>query len=267
MPDDQAVSSGSVPATCVAGPGGGPSVPGGGAIGRGRERQKNIIRPPAPPLALLPPLLTALAPETGLPWAGLCLAALDWVRRCGTNRSATSLAPAMIRARATTMSPSTSAVAADMFSDRVKLPACGEPVSATGLLVVPVAGVGTTATGVIVGRSLATSCGVSTVEGTGASVTGGTVGSATVLTGLTAATGLVVGAVLAGAVLAAVLLGDGDGDGDGLAEAVPLTVTVPDVAGSAAMAGLTAASAVAVSVTAVTDELALAGTAICACIE
>jgi hypothetical protein len=85
------------------------------------------------------------------------------------------------------------------------------------------------------------------------------VGSVEVLTGLTAATGLEAGAVP-----------DGDGDGfllgDGLAEAAPVTVTVPDVTGSAAMAGLTAAFAVAVSVTEVTDELAVAGTAIWACI-
>jgi hypothetical protein len=62
MPDDQAVSSGSVPAICVAGAGGGPSRPGRVGTGDRRERRKNIVRP------LLPPPLTALAPETGLPW-------------------------------------------------------------------------------------------------------------------------------------------------------------------------------------------------------
>ena len=102
----------------------------------------------------------------------------------------------------------------------------------------------------IVGRSLATLCGVSSevAAGVGGSTTGGiTVGSVAVLTGLTAATGLEAGAVP-----------DGDGDGflsgDGLAEAVPVTVTVAATAGWAAMAGLTAAFAVAVSVTEVTED-------------
>ena len=188
-------------------------------------------------------------------------AGLGPVVRRAVNTSATSLVPAKVRASATTMIPNTWAVADDMFTARVKLPASGEPVSATGLPVLSVTGVGTTATGVIVGRSLATFCGVSTevAVGVGVNTTGGsTVGSVALLAGLTTATGLDVGGKL-----------DGDGDlvGDGLADAtVPLTVTVPDVAGSAAMAGLTAASAVAVGVTDVTDEPALAGTAICACI-
>jgi hypothetical protein len=149
-----------------------------------------------------------------------------------------------------------------MFTARVKLPASGEPVSATGLPVLSVTGVGTTATGVIVGRSLVTFCGVSTevAAAVGGSTTGGsTVGSVALATGLTTATGLDVGGKLDGD---GVLLGDGDG----LADATAVTATDPDAAGSAARAGLTAASAAAVSVTDVTDELALAGTVIWACI-
>ena len=208
------ISSGSVPEICWVGAGGGAPGPGDGVAGRGRERRKNIARPPPPGLPLAGDL-----PAVGLPWAGLVRAGRGPALRRAVNTSATSLVRAMVSASATTMIPSTWAVAADMFSDSVKVPASGEPVSATGLPVVPVTGVGTTATGVIVGRSLATLCGVSSevAAGVGGSTTGGiTVGSVAVLTGLTAATGLKAGAVP-----------DGDGDGfllgDGLAEAVPVT--------------------------------------------
>ena len=154
------------------------------------------------------------------------------------------------------MRPNTWAVAADMFSARVKVPACGEPVSATGLPGVPVTGVGV-GTGTTSGRSLATLAGVNsdvTPAGVGTATGGSTVASAGVLTGLTCATG---------DVLADVFFGGTDADADAEAEA-PLTDC--DAEGLAAIAGLVAASAVAVSVTDVT-ELAEDATAICACSE
>ena len=151
--------------------------------------------------------------------------------------------------------PNTWAVAADMFSARVKLPACGELASATGLPGVPVTGVGV-GTGAISGRSLATLAGVNsevvTPAGVGTVIGGSTVASAGVLTGLTCATG---------DVLADVFFADADAD----AEAA-VTLTDCDAEGMAAMAGLVAASALAVSVTEVT-ELAEDATAICACSE
>jgi hypothetical protein len=154
------------------------------------------------------------------------------------------------------MSPNTWAVAADMFSARVKLPACGALVSATGLPGVPVTGVGV-GTGAISGRSLATLAGVNsevvTPPGVGKVAGGSTVAIAGVLTGLTRATGLDGGAVL-----------DAFFVGDGLADAAAVTVTDWDAEGMAAMAGLVAASAVAVSVTEVT-EVAEEATGIWAC--
>src|SRR4249919_499256 len=99
--------------------------------------------------------------------------------------------------------PNTWAVAADMFSARVKLPACGEPVSATGLPGVPVTGVGV-GTGTISGRSLVTPAGVGRVTG------GSTVASPGLLTGLTCAIG---------DVLADVFFGDADTDADAEAAA------------------------------------------------
>lgn len=172
--------------------------------------------------------------------------------------SAISLVVASTSVSATMMSPKASAVAADMFSARVKLPA-GAAVSATGLAGVagaPVAGLGTGA-GLISGRAVATSTGLyDEVAGVTAIVTGGsTVVSPGLPAGLTCATGVDAGAVLAGALLAA---------GDGLADAGALTVTVCDAAGMVVMAGLVAASAVAVSVTEVT-EVAEEATGIWAC--
>ena len=82
---------------------------------------------------------------------------------------------------------------------------------------------------------------------------GSTVAGPGLLTGLICATGEDAGAVLAGVLV-----------GDALAEAAAATLTVWDAAGMAAMAGLVAASAVAVSVTEVT-EVALEETAIWAC--
>jgi hypothetical protein len=103
------------------------------------------------------------------------------------------------------MRPKTWAVAADMFSARVKVPACGEPVSATGLPGVPVTGAGV-GTGAISGRSLATFAGVNsevlTLAGAGVVTGGSMVASAGVLTGLTCATGDDAGAVLAHAAVA-----------------------------------------------------------------
>jgi len=154
------------------------------------------------------------------------------------------------------MRPNTWAVAADMFSARVKLPACGEPVSATGLPGVPVTGAGV-GTGAISGRSLATFAGVNSEvvmpAGVGTVTGGSTVASPGVLTGLTCATG----DVLADAVAFA------DADADAAAAA---TLTDCDAEGMAAIPGLVAASAVAVSVTEVT-ELAEDATAIWACSE
>ena len=151
------------------------------------------------------------------------------------------------------MSPKTWAVAADMFSASVKVPACGEPVSATGLPGVPVTGVGV-GKGTTSGRSLATLAGVNsevvTPAGVGTATGGSTVASAGVLTGLTCATG---------DVLAGVFFADADADADA-------TLTDCDAEGIAAIAGLVAASAVAVSVTDVT-ELAEDATAIWACSE
>jgi len=119
-------------------------------------------------------------------------------------------------------------------------------VSATGLPGVPVTGLGV-GTGVISGRSLATFAGVNSevVTPAGAEmVTGGSmVASAGVLTGLTCATG-----DDAGVVLEAFFVGDGLADAD----AAAVTVTDWDAAGRAAMAGLVAAPAVAVSVAEVT---------------
>jgi hypothetical protein len=147
-----------------------------------------------------------------------------------------------------------------MFSARVKVPVAGALVSAIGVVEVPAIGVGT---GLISGSTLATFAGlkseVVTPAGVGTMVTGGsTVASARLLTGLTCATG-----VEAGAVLASVLVGDGLADAD--ADAAAATATVWDAAGRMVMAGLVAAPAVAVSVTAVTG-VALAATAIWACI-
>lgn len=158
--------------------------------------------------------------------------------------SAISLVTASVTVSATMMSPRAWAVAADMFSARVKLPA-GVPVSATGVAGAAVAGLGTGA-GVISGRALATSTGLYD-EALGAPVmmTGGrTVARPRPPAGLTCAAGLDAGAGPAGVLLA---------DGDGLADAGALTLTVPDAAGMVAMAGLVAASAVAVSVTEVTE--------------
>jgi hypothetical protein len=152
------------------------------------------------------------------------------------------LVAASVRANATMMSPKTWAVAADMFSASVKVPACGEPVSATGLPGVPVTGVGV-GTGTTSGRSLATLAGVNsevvTPAGVGTATGGSTVASAGVLTGLTCATG---------DVLADVFFADADADADADA-----TLTDCDAEGIAAIAGLVAASAVAVSVTEVTE--------------
>jgi len=154
------------------------------------------------------------------------------------------------------ISPNTWAVAADMFSARVKLPACGELVSATGLPGVPVTGVGV-GTGATTGRSLATFAGVNsevvTLAGVGTVTGGSTVASPGVLTGLTCATGEDAGAVL-----------DAFFVGDGLADAAAATLTDCDAVGMVVMAGLVAASAVAVSVTEVT-ELAEEATGIWAC--
>src|SRR5205814_1742558 len=112
-------------------------------------------------------------------------------------------------------------------------------------------------TGVISGRSLATFAGVNsevvTLAGVGTVTGGSTVASPGVLTGLTCATGLD-----GGGVLDAFFVGDGDVD------AAAVTPTDCDAAGVAAMAGLVAASAVAVSVTEVT-ELAEEATGIWAC--
>src|SRR5690242_12721608 len=153
------------------------------------------------------------------------------------------------------MRPNTWAVAADMFSARVKLPACGEPLSATGLPGVPVTGVGV-GMGTTSGKSLATLAGVNseavTPAGVGTVTGGRTVASAGVLTGLTCATG---------DVLADVFFADADADAEAAA-----TLTDCDADGRPAIAGLVAASAVAVSVTEVT-ELAEDATAIWACSE
>src|SRR6266851_2428108 len=230
----QAVLSGSLSGTCCRDAGGRRRSP-----PCCRECRQNPGRAAGPPL-----------PSAGFfgALASAFLRAVKW--------SATSLVAASVSVSATTMSPNAWAVAADMFSARVKLPAAGVLVSATGLAGFPVAGLGTGA-GVISGSTLATLAGLNSVVLTpaGARVTGGsTVASPGVLAGLTCATG-----VDAGAVLAAVLAGDA------LADAGAATATVWDAAGSAVIAGLVAASAVAVSVTAVTD-VALAATAIWACI-
>jgi hypothetical protein len=144
-----------------------------------------------------------------------------------------------------------------MFSASVKLPVCGEPVSATGLPGVPVTGVGV-GTGTTSGRSLATLAGVDsevvTPAGVGRVTGGSTVASPGLLTGLTCAIG---------DVLADVFFGGTDADADAEAAA---TLTDCDAEGMAAIAGLVAACAVAVSVTEVT-EVAEDATAIWACSE
>jgi hypothetical protein len=86
--------------------------------------------------------------------------------------------------------------------------------------------------------------------------TGSSVGAAPGTVTVTCGAGVLAAGVPAWGVLVADLLGDAAG---------ALTVTVSDAAGSVAMAGLVVASAVAVSVTDVT-EVALEATGICACI-
>ena len=118
--------------------------------------------------------------------------------------------------------PNTWPVAADMFSARVKVPACGELVSATWLPGVPVTGVGM--------------------------VTGGsTVASPGGADRADLRHGVDAGAVLAGFFV---------GDALAAADAAAATVADRDAAGITAMAGLVLASAVAVSVTAVTTAQA-----------
>jgi hypothetical protein len=112
-------------------------------------------------------------------------------------------------------------------------------------------------TGVISGRSLATFAGVNsevvTLAGVGTMTGGNTVASPGVPAGLTCATGEEAGAVLEGFFF-----------GDAVADAAAVTPTDCDAAGMAAIVGLVAASAVAVSVTEVT-ELAEDATGIWAC--
>jgi hypothetical protein len=190
-----------------------------------------------------------------LPFAGFFAALASPFLR-GVKKSATSLVAASVRASATMMSPNTWAVAADMFSARVKVPACGELVSAMGLPGVPMTGVGV-GTGAISGRSLATFAGVNnevvTLAGVGKVTGGSTVASPGALTGLTCATGVDAG-------LVGVFFGDALADAD----ADAATLTDCDAVGMTVMAGLVAASAVAVSVTEVT-ELAEEATGIWAC--
>jgi hypothetical protein len=113
-------------------------------------------------------------------------------------------------------------------------------------------------TGTTSGRSLATLAGVNsevvTPAGVGTVTGGRTVASAGLLTGLTCATG---------DVLADAFFADADADADAEAAA---TLTDCDAEGTAAIAGLVAASAVAVSVTDVT-EVAEDATGIWACSE
>ena len=165
---------------------------------------------------------------------------------------ANSLVVASEMTSARTIRPSTSAVAAGIT--RVKSPATGSAAfvarpgrtSAAELGRAPRAGLGD---GAISGRmpemlpGLTTELVVVTAAGIGSSV-----GAA------------------ASDVAEAIAERVGDGDGDGLADAGrALTVTDPVAAGKVVIGGLTAASAVAISVTKV-PEAALDPTLICACI-
>jgi len=151
------------------------------------------------------------------------------------------------------MNPRSWAVAADIPMTMVKLPAAGVPTSAAGLAGGAAAGL---AGGVITGRMLETSTGLrSEVLTLGAGM------DASV--GVAASAGRVAWEACAGDVLAAGVL-----DGDLLGDAAgALTDTVPAAAGIVVMAGLVAASAVAVRVTEVTEvtEVALEATGIWAC--
>jgi len=149
------------------------------------------------------------------------------------------------------MNPRSWAVAADIPMTMVKLPAAGVPTSAAGLAGGAAAGL---AGGVITGRMLETSTGLrSEVLTLGAGM------DASV--GVAASAGRVAWEACAGDVLAAGVL-----DGDLLGDAAgALTDTVPAAAGIVVMAGVVAASAVAVSVTEVT-EVAVEATWIWACI-
>jgi hypothetical protein len=163
------------------------------------------------------------------------------------------LVPASSKTSPSSTNPSSWAVAADIPICTVKLPAAGVPVSATGLAGLTTTGV--TGVGVITGKSLATLTGL--VSGV---VTPGAEGMAPSAGGEASAGGVTVtvwaGVTEAGALLAGVLEGDLLGDGDGAT-----TCTVPVAAGSAAMAGVVAAPAVAVRVTEEVPDGALT----CAC--